>query len=70
MTIFLHYVWLGPLQTVVVVYLVWKEIGVSALFGLLIIIINTASQSLIGKRFGKIRFVYYIIIKIAKLKLL
>lgn len=28
-----HYLWLGPLQTVVVTYFLWQEIGVSSLFG-------------------------------------
>lgn len=31
--IFLHYLWIGPVSTVVMTYMMWKEIGVSALIG-------------------------------------
>lgn len=31
--IFLQYLWIGPLQTIVVTYLMWQEIGISSLIG-------------------------------------
>jgi ATP-binding cassette, subfamily C (CFTR/MRP), member 4 len=31
---FVHYLWIAPLQLAAVIYLVWQEIGVSALAGL------------------------------------
>jgi ATP-binding cassette subfamily C (CFTR/MRP) protein 4 len=31
--IFLHYLWLGPLQTFVVTYFMWVEVGPSAAIG-------------------------------------
>lgn len=30
---FLNYVWVGPLQTILVTYFLWQEIGVSSLLG-------------------------------------
>jgi len=32
---YLHCLWIGPLQTLVVTYLLWQEIGVSCLIGIL-----------------------------------
>nr|CAD7430331.1 unnamed protein product [Timema monikensis] len=31
--IFIHYLWLGPLETVVATYFMWNEVGVSAVIG-------------------------------------
>lgn len=31
--IFIQYLWIGPLQTVVVLYFLWQKIGVSSVFG-------------------------------------
>lgn len=33
LTVF-HYLWIGPLQTIIVTYFLWKEIGISSLFGI------------------------------------
>lgn len=31
--IFLHYLWLGPLETVIITYFMYREVGISAVFG-------------------------------------
>ena len=31
--IFLHYLWIGPIETLVVTYLMWMEVGPSAAIG-------------------------------------
>lgn len=31
--VFLHYLWIGPIETCVVTYFMWREVGVSAAIG-------------------------------------
>jgi ABC transporter transmembrane region. len=31
--VFLHYLWIGPIETMVVTYFMWEEVGVSATIG-------------------------------------
>lgn len=32
--LFLHFLWISPVQTLLATYFIWKEVGVSAVFGL------------------------------------
>ncbi|XP_003477662.1 ATP-binding cassette sub-family C member 4 isoform X1 [Cavia porcellus] len=54
-TIFLHFLWAGPLQAIAVTVLLWMEIGVSCLAGMAVLIILLPLQSCIGKLFSSLR---------------
>ncbi|KAJ3584312.1 hypothetical protein NHX12_014808 [Muraenolepis orangiensis] len=51
--IFLHYLWAGPLNVVVVVALLWSVIGPSCLAGCVVLLFLMPLQSLSGKLFSK-----------------
>ncbi|KAF9180045.1 Multidrug resistance-associated protein 4, partial [Haplosporangium sp. Z 767] len=46
---------LGPLETIVVMYFLWKELGVACLAGLLALSLLMPVQTLFSRRFGSIR---------------
>ncbi|ORZ08815.1 P-loop containing nucleoside triphosphate hydrolase protein [Lobosporangium transversale] len=52
---FFMYSVLGPLEMIAVMYLLWRELGVACLAGLLAFAILMPIQVLFGRRFGKIR---------------
>ncbi|XP_059748279.1 LOW QUALITY PROTEIN: ATP-binding cassette sub-family C member 4 [Bos taurus] len=52
---FLHYLWMGPLQAVAVTALLWKEIGMSCLAGMAVLIILLLLQSCFGMLFSSLR---------------
>ncbi|XP_053354043.1 multidrug resistance-associated protein 4 isoform X1 [Clarias gariepinus] len=54
-TIFLHFLWVGPLQAIAVVGLLWQEIGPSCLAGMAVLIFLMPLQTLFGKLFSKFR---------------
>nr|AAI50823.1 ATP-binding cassette, sub-family C (CFTR/MRP), member 4 [Mus musculus] len=54
-TIFLHFLWAGPLQAIAVTVLLWVEIGISCLAGLAVLVILLPLQSCIGKLFSSLR---------------
>lgn len=54
-TIFLHFLWVGPLQAVVVVALLWTEIGPSCLAGIAVLMFLMPVQTICGKLFSKFR---------------
>eukprot|EP00102_Acyrthosiphon_pisum_P020913 XP_016658123.1 PREDICTED: multidrug resistance-associated protein 4 isoform X2 [Acyrthosiphon pisum] len=56
----LHYLWIGPLQTIVVTYLLWQEIGVSSLIGIATFFFFIPLQGWMGKKMA------YIHLKTAK----
>ncbi|XP_042212324.1 ATP-binding cassette sub-family C member 4-like isoform X2 [Homarus americanus] len=53
--IFLHYLWIGPLQTMIVLSILWTELGPSCLAGLVILILFVPLQTWMGKVFSKLR---------------
>ncbi|XP_068575379.1 ATP-binding cassette sub-family C member 4 [Cebidichthys violaceus] len=54
-TIFLHYLWVGPLQAAAVVGLLWLEIGPSCLAGMGVLMFLMPVQTMFGKLFSKFR---------------
>uniref|UniRef100_A0AAA9TPH6 Uncharacterized protein n=1 Tax=Bos taurus TaxID=9913 RepID=A0AAA9TPH6_BOVIN len=52
---FLHYLWVGPLQAVAVTALLWMEIGMPCLAGMAVLIILLLLQSCFGKLFSSLR---------------
>ncbi|XP_008142219.2 ATP-binding cassette sub-family C member 4 isoform X1 [Eptesicus fuscus] len=54
-TVFLHFLWAGPLQAVAVTVLLWLEIGISCLAGMAVLIILLPLQSCVGKLFSSFR---------------
>ncbi|CAL8289846.1 unnamed protein product [Lota lota] len=55
LTIYLHYLWMGPIQVAVVVALLWQEIGPSCLVGIGLLIILMPMQTLFGRLFSTFR---------------
>ena len=54
-TMFLHYLWVGPLQAIAVTALLWMEIGISCLAGIAVLIILLLLQSCVGNSFSSLR---------------
>ncbi|KAH8359400.1 hypothetical protein KR093_006524 [Drosophila rubida] len=46
----IHYIWLGPLQLIVITYLMYEKIGVSCLFGIVLMLIFTPLQAGLAKK--------------------
>ncbi|XP_071016014.1 ATP-binding cassette sub-family C member 4-like isoform X1 [Oncorhynchus clarkii lewisi] len=51
----LHYLWIAPLQAVVVISLLWYEIGPSCLAGVAVLVFLLPLQTMFGKLFGSLR---------------
>ncbi|KAM4711152.1 ATP-binding cassette sub-family C member 4-like isoform 2-T2 [Anableps anableps] len=54
-TIFLHFLWVGPLQAAAVVGLLWDEIGPSCLAGMVVLLFLMPTQTMFGRLFSKFR---------------
>ncbi|XP_049919634.1 ATP-binding cassette sub-family C member 4-like isoform X3 [Epinephelus moara] len=54
-TLNLHYLWVGPLQAMVIIVLLWCEIGPSCLAGVAVIALMMPVQTWFGKLFGIFR---------------
>ncbi|KAI8485108.1 Multidrug resistance-associated protein 4 [Branchiostoma belcheri] len=53
--IFPDFLWIGPLQTVAILSLLWHEMGPSCLTGLLFVLLTIPIQSYLGKRLSTLR---------------
>ncbi|XP_042110943.1 ATP-binding cassette sub-family C member 4-like isoform X2 [Ovis aries] len=54
-TMFLHYLWVGPLQAIAVTALLWMETGISCLAGMAVLIFLLLLQSCFGMWFASLR---------------
>uniref|UniRef100_A0A8K9VAV5 Multidrug resistance-associated protein 4 n=1 Tax=Oncorhynchus mykiss TaxID=8022 RepID=A0A8K9VAV5_ONCMY len=54
-TIFLHFLWVGPLQAAAVMVLLWYEIGPSCLAGMAVLVFLMPIQTLFGRLFSSFR---------------
>ncbi|KAK7893416.1 hypothetical protein WMY93_022568 [Mugilogobius chulae] len=54
-TIFLHFLWVAPLQAAAVVGLLWAEIGPSCLVGMVVLMFLMPTQTMFGRLFSKFR---------------
>ncbi|KAJ4924429.1 hypothetical protein JOQ06_000669 [Pogonophryne albipinna] len=54
-TLNLHYLWLGPLQAMVIIVLLWCQIGPSCLAGVAVLALMMPVQTVFGKLFGIFR---------------
>ncbi|CAB0016955.1 unnamed protein product [Nesidiocoris tenuis] len=48
--LFLHNLWIGPVQCVIITWLLWDEVGVSALIGILSLLVFIPFQGAISKK--------------------
>ncbi|XP_069668827.1 probable multidrug resistance-associated protein lethal(2)03659 isoform X2 [Periplaneta americana] len=55
MLLFLAYIWIGPLETLIVGYLVWQQIGVSAIIGIAAVLVIIPVQGILGKIISSLR---------------
>uniref|UniRef100_A0A182KEI1 Multidrug resistance-associated protein lethal(2)03659 n=1 Tax=Anopheles christyi TaxID=43041 RepID=A0A182KEI1_9DIPT len=53
--LFVHYLWIGPLETLVVTYLMYREIGYSAIYGVLFLLLFIPLQAYLGKKTSELR---------------
>ncbi|XP_073846051.1 multidrug resistance protein 5 isoform X1 [Musca autumnalis] len=53
--IHMHYLWLGPIEIVIITFLMYREIGVSSLFGVAIMILFLPLQAYLGKKTSVLR---------------
>nr|XP_039268765.1 multidrug resistance-associated protein 4-like [Styela clava] len=53
--LFIHYIWVGPLQSVICAYILWGVVGPAMFSGFAILFLIMICQSLNGKVFGSLR---------------
>ncbi|XP_059156862.1 ATP-binding cassette sub-family C member 4-like isoform X7 [Physella acuta] len=53
--VFLHFLWVGPLQAIAVLVILWHELGPSVLAGFFVLLLLIPVQGFMGKLFSKLR---------------
>ncbi|XP_011138927.1 probable multidrug resistance-associated protein lethal(2)03659 isoform X1 [Harpegnathos saltator] len=54
--IFLHYLWIGPLETIVLTYFMYMEVEISSLIGVAVLLLFIPLQGWLGKKSSVLRF--------------
>uniref|UniRef100_A0A2S2PCH1 Putative multidrug resistance-associated protein lethal n=1 Tax=Schizaphis graminum TaxID=13262 RepID=A0A2S2PCH1_SCHGA len=52
---FIHFLWIGPLQTILITYFLWQEIGVSSIIGITVFLAFVPLQGWLGKKISDYR---------------
>ncbi|XP_076167723.1 putative multidrug resistance-associated protein lethal(2)03659 isoform X2 [Ptiloglossa arizonensis] len=53
--IFLHYLWIGPLETIIIMYFMYREVEVSAIIGVATLLMFIPLQGYLGKKSSILR---------------
>ncbi|KAM7361614.1 putative multidrug resistance-associated protein lethal(2)03659 [Cochliomyia hominivorax] len=53
--IFIHYLWVGPAETMFITYLMYREIGIAAVFGVAFMLLFIPLQGWLGKKTSVLR---------------
>ncbi|KZC06945.1 Multidrug resistance-associated protein 4 [Dufourea novaeangliae] len=53
--IFLHYLWIGPLETIIIMYFMYREVEVSAVIGVATLLMFIPLQGYLGKKSSVLR---------------
>ncbi|KAK0092933.1 hypothetical protein PV326_000289 [Microctonus aethiopoides] len=51
----LHYLWIGPLQTIVTTYFMYEEVGLAAIYGIIVLLLFIPLQLWLGKKTSILR---------------
>lgn len=54
--IFIHYLWLGPLETIVATFFMYQLIGIASLWGVLFMLAFIPLQGYLGRKTSEFRF--------------
>lgn len=58
---YMHFLWVGPLVTIVVTYFLWLEIGISSLFGVFVMLSLVPLQGCTRRNYLYLLYLYLII---------
>ncbi|XP_033334914.2 ATP-binding cassette sub-family C member 4 isoform X1 [Megalopta genalis] len=53
--IFLHYLWIGPLETIIILYFMYREVEISAIIGVAVLLMFVPLQGYLGKKSSILR---------------
>ncbi|XP_051160133.1 probable multidrug resistance-associated protein lethal(2)03659 [Leptopilina boulardi] len=53
--IFVHYLWIGPLETIIITYFMYQEVGVAAIIGVATLLMFIPLQGFLGKKSSVLR---------------